>query len=146
MTAGYSARPLAAKIGVNEGQRVLLIGAPRDWSMEGIPATARLLRRRGTAVVDITIAFFTDAESLRREFPSLSKTMSPDGALWIAWPRRAGGHHSDLTDQVVRDAALAIGLVDVKVAAFDDDWSGLKTVWRKELRAGLRRGEQESQR
>jgi hypothetical protein len=144
VTAGYSGRPLAAKIGVRDGQRVLLVAAPRDWSVEGLPTNVRLLRRRGTSAVDITIAFFKDTGSLQREVPSLAKTIRPDGTLWIAWPRRAGGHQSDITDQVVRDAALALGLVDVKVAAFDDDWSALKMVWRKELRAGLRGAANES--
>jgi hypothetical protein len=134
VTTGYSGRTLAAKIGVKEGQRVRLIGAPREWSIEDLPANVRLIRRRGTAEVDIAIAFFLDARSLQRDVPSLATTIGPDGALWIAWPRRAGGHRSDVTDQVVRGAALALGLVDVKVAAFDDDWSALKMVWRKELR------------
>jgi len=146
VTAGYSEGPLAAKIGIKTGQRVLLIAAPREWSIEGLPAHVRLLRRRGTSAVDIAIAFFQDARSLRREVPSLATTIGPDGALWIAWPRRAGGHHSDITDHVVRDAALTLGLVDVKVAAFDDDWSALKMVWRKELRASLRSAEINSER
>jgi hypothetical protein len=86
----------------------------------------------------VVIAFFHDAGSLQREIGSLSTSITPDGSLWIAWPRRAGGHLSDITDNVVRDVALPLGIVDVKVAALDDDWSALKMVWRKELRAKLR--------
>jgi hypothetical protein len=84
------------------------------------------------------VAFFNDGASLRREIPSLAEAITLDGSLWIAWPRKAAGHQSDLTDNVVRAAALPLGLVDVKVAALDDDWSALKMVWRKELRAKLR--------
>jgi hypothetical protein len=138
VTAGYSGTPLAAKIGVKAGQRVLLIGAPREWSIEDLPPNVRVLRRRSATTSDVAIAFFWDAASMLREVASLSTTITPDGSLWIAWPRRAGGHSSDITDNVVRSAVLPLGLVDVKVAAFDDDWSALKVVWRIELRA-LRR-------
>ena len=66
---------------------------------------------------------------------SLGRRAFPDGAIWLAWPRRAGGHDSDITDNVVRAHALPLGLVDVKVAAIDADWSALKLVWRKERRS-----------
>ncbi len=66
--------------------------------------------------------------------PAIAQAVFPDGAAWAAWPRRAAGHESDITDHVVRSAALALGLVDVKVAALDGDWSALKLVWRKERR------------
>jgi len=138
VSAGYSATPLAAKIGVKEGHRVTLLGAPRDWTLEGLPAKVRLVRRRGSSSQDVVVAFFRDAASLGRAIADLSRSITPDGSLWIAWPRRAGGHQSDITDHVVRGAALTLGLVDVKVAALDDDWSALKLVWRKERRADLR--------
>lgn len=82
----------------------------------------------------MVIAFFPDAAALTTAIAVLGRAVFPDGSLWVAWPRRAGGHRSDITDDVVRAAALPHGLVDVKVAALDDDWSGLKLVWRKELR------------
>jgi hypothetical protein len=129
---------MAAKIGVKEGHRVLLIGAPREWTIADLPSNVRVVRRRGATESDIAIAFFQNAASLHREVASLSSAITPDGALWIAWPRRAGGHLSDITDHVVRDAVLPLGLVDIKVAALDDDWSALKMMWRKELRATLR--------
>ena len=141
MTTGYSGIPLAAKIGVKEGQHVTLIGAPRGWSIDDLPAKVHVTRRRGASTHDIAIAFLRDTASLNREIASLSRTITPDGSLWIAWPRRAGGHRSDLTDDVVRSAVLPLGLVDVKVAALDDDWSALKMVWRKEVRAKPRRGQ-----
>jgi hypothetical protein len=73
---------------------------------------------------------------LRLELVDLSLLITTNGSLWLAWPRRAGGHESDITDNLVREAALPLGLVDVKVAALDHDWSSLRLVWRKELRPG----------
>lgn len=137
MSAGYSATPLAAKLGVQMGQRVMLIGAPRDWILQDLPPKVRVIRRRSTTRQDVTVAFFNDAASLRNEIVNLSRTITPDGSLWVAWPRRAGGHRSDITDNIVRRAALSLGLVDVKVAALDDDWSALKMVWGKEQRAKI---------
>jgi hypothetical protein len=128
---------MAAKIGVKEGHRVTLIGAPRDWSIEDLPSNARVLRRRSSAKSDVVIAFYYDAASLHREIASLSQSITPNGSLWVAWPRRASGHDSDITDNVVRNTVLPLGLVDVKVAALDDDWSALKLMWRKELRKDL---------
>jgi len=95
----------------------------------------RLTRRRSATSSDVVISFINDAASIHREISSLAEMITPDGSLWIAWPRRAAGHRSDITDNVVRNAALPLGLVDVKVAALDDDWSALKMVWRTELRA-----------
>jgi hypothetical protein len=138
VSAGYTTTPLVKKLGVKEGHRVTLVGAPRDWSIDDLPSDVTVVRRRGAATSDVVIAFAKDAATLKREILSLSQAITPDGSLWIAWPRRAGGHHSDITDTIVRSAALPFGLVDVKVAALDDDWSALKMVWRTELRAKLR--------
>ena len=76
------------------------------------------------------IAFFRAAADIAPRFPDLAQRTRPSGAIWAAWPRRAGGHASDITDNVVRGYALDLGLVDVKVAAIDEDWSGLRLVWR----------------
>jgi hypothetical protein len=75
------------------------------------------------------------ARELPERLPGLVKRIYPDGALWVAWPRRAGGHHSDITDNTIREQALPLGVVDVKVAAIDDDWSGIRLVWRLANRA-----------
>ena len=83
---------------------------------------------------DLIVAFFARAADLGLRLPGLAERVFPDGAVWAAWPRRAGGHTSDITDNVVREYALPLGLVDVKVAAIDDDWSGLRLVWRKQNR------------
>jgi hypothetical protein len=88
------------------------------------------------------IAFFVAQAGVRASLPALGERIFPDGALWVAWPRRAGGHDSDIREQDIRDVALPLGLVDVKVAALDDDWSGLRLVWRTERRraSGAGRG------
>ena len=82
------------------------------------------------------IAFFLPRTRSAARSGELARRIYPAGALWVAWPRRAGGHRSDITDNVIREHALPIGLVDVKVAAIDDDWSGLRLVWRVEHRSG----------
>jgi hypothetical protein len=82
----------------------------------------------------VIIAFFTRADDIGTQIEALARRIYPGGALWIAWPRRAAGHHSDITDNVIRAHALPVGLVDVKVAAIDDNWSGLRVVWRLENR------------
>ena len=80
------------------------------------------------------IAFFGARDAIADELGGLARRIYPAGALWVAWPRRAAGHRSDITDNAIREDALPIGLVDVKVAAIDDDWSGLRLVWRAEYR------------
>ena len=94
--------------------------------------------RRGhaihTAPAGTIVAFFVALAGLRKSLEALAERTFPDGALWIAWPRRAGGHDSDIREQDIRALALPLGLVDVKVAALDEDWSGLRLVWRAERR------------
>ena len=128
---------MAAKIGVKEGHRVALLGAPRGWTIDDLPPNVRVVRRRTDTRADVVIAFYRDAASIRRDVASLARAIRVNGSLWIAWPRRAGGHDSDITDNVVRGAVLPLGLVDVKVAALDDDWSAIKSMWRRELRKDL---------
>jgi hypothetical protein len=118
-----------AKLGLKPGHRLALDHTPTGWRLadppEGIETAA------GSAPADVVISFFTAAAQLDERLPALARRIHPDGALWVAWPRRAGGHNSDTTDNVLRDHALPLGIVDVKVAAIDDDWSGLRFVWRK---------------
>jgi hypothetical protein len=132
---GYSATPLARKLGIKQGSRVVLVGAPAGWSVPDVPSGAvsdSARPRRSSA--DVCVAFFRDRRMLERALARLGDAVFPDGALWAAWPRRAAGHDSDITEASVRAAALPLGLVDVKVAALGEDWSGLKLVWRKERR------------
>ena len=131
--AGYSGTPLPRKIGAKPGDRALVVGAP-----PGAPVLfeeeVRVLRRAGDAPLDVIVVFTTARADLERRLPALRARLQPAGMLWVAWPKRASGVPTDLTEDVVRDVALPTGLVDTKVAAIDDTWSGLRLVIRKELR------------
>ena len=131
-TAGYSGRPQAAKLGLKPGQRVHLYQPPPGWALTDPPGGLREAGPDGPA--DVIVAFFAAEVELAAALEALGQRIFPAGALWTAWPRRAAGHRSDITDNVVRQHALPLGLVDVKVAAIDEDWSGLRLVWRVERR------------
>jgi hypothetical protein len=135
--AGYSGTPLAKKLGIRGGDAVAVLGAPDGFegSLEGLPAGVTFRRRAGGSV-DLAIAFHTRRADLERRLPTVLRSLPPDGALWVAWPKRASGVATDITEDVVRDVCLPTGLVDTKVCAIDGTWSGLKLVVRKELRAG----------
>jgi hypothetical protein len=124
--------PLARKIGIKAGHRVVLRGAPEGWEIDDLPEGVTLTRAAGRA--DVVVAFFLCADDIAAHIAALGRAIMPDGCLWVAWPRRAAGHTSDITDNVVREIVLPLGLVDVKVAALGNDWSALKIVWRKERR------------
>jgi hypothetical protein len=126
--AGYSGTPQARKLGLKPGMRVALDAPPDGWALTGPPEGLRAVGDDGTA--DVILAFFRAAHEVSARLPALGQRVSPAGAVWALWPRRAAGHVSDITDHVVRACALDLGLVDVKVAAVDDDWSGLRLVWR----------------
>ncbi len=136
VTAGYSGTPLVKKLGVKAGHVVALLDAPASWTIDDLPPETSLrsdLRRRA----DVIVGFVRSQAELSRFGERVVKAIPADGSLWIAWPRKAGGHVSDMTEQSLRDTLLPVGLVDTKVAALDDDWSGLRFVWRKELRASI---------
>ncbi len=130
--AGYSGTPQARKLGLKPGHRLSLDHAPRGWRLTDPPDGVTTVRAPHPA--DVIISFYRAARDLTERLPDLARRIFPEGALWIAWPRKAGGHVSDITDNLVRDAALPLGVVDVKVAALDEDWSALKFVWRREAR------------
>jgi hypothetical protein len=136
--AGYSKTPLWKKLGIHARDSVLLIDAPAGWRIPDLPEGAAAATQDGDRQPDgpaeLVVAFCPNLERLREQIPALAPKIFPAGTLWIAWPRRAGGHDSDIHDQDIRDVALPVGLVDVKVAALDEDWSGLRLVWRRELR------------
>lgn len=112
----------------------MLVGAPRDWTVPDPPAGVRTSRRRADAAsAAVVVGFVRAAAELDGLVPDLAAVLAPGGALWVAWPRRAAGHTSDVTDDLVRHAGLGTGLVDVKVAALGDDWSGLRFVHRRRL-------------
>jgi hypothetical protein len=134
--AGYSNTPLSRKLGIKPGQRIALIGRPAGWEIEGLPADVTMQDQAG-GQLDLILAFFAQRAELARDAPDLLPALLPDGSLWIAWPRRAAGHVSDIRENDLRDILLPTGVVDTKVAALDEDWSSLKFVWRKELRTQL---------
>jgi hypothetical protein len=136
--SGKSSTPLATKLGIKTGHRVELIGTTQSWAIEDLPEDVQVGYRRSGSPANVVVAFFNDAATLSREINALSSSLTVDGILWIAWPRRVAGHESDITDNIIRNLVLPIGLVDTKVAAIDHDWSALKFVWRKKLRADLR--------
>ena len=136
MAAGYSGSPQARKLGLKAGQRVTLDEPPDGWSLRDPPDGLRGPDADGAA--DLIVAFFRAEAEIAARLPSLAGRVFPAGAVWAAWPRRATGHDSDITDNVVRGLALELGLVDVKVAAIDEDWSGLRLVWRVSNRLAAR--------
>jgi hypothetical protein len=131
-SAGYSGTPLPRKLGIKPGHRVLLLRAPEGFEpgvLGPLPDGVRVARTaRGTA--DVIVAFFDRRAELERRLPGLRERMEPAAGLWIAWPKRSSGVTTDLTEDVVRELALANRLVDNKVAAIDATWSGLRLVIR----------------
>jgi hypothetical protein len=137
VTAGYSGTPLVCKLGIKSAHAVALLSPPPGWQIEDLPDGV-LPSRRARGRYDVILVFCARRAQLERRLPALLGALLPDGGLWIAWPRKAAGHESDIDGNLLREIVLPTGLVDVKVAALDEDWSGLKFVWRKELRSRVR--------
>jgi hypothetical protein len=129
--SGYSGTPLFRKLGIAPDSTLLLDGAPAGFAIPDLPTGVIASHRSGDGPYDVILCFCRDRAQLVRRWPVLHPRTTPAGALWIAWPKRASGVATDLDENVVRDHALANGRVDVKVAAIDDTWSGLKNVIRK---------------
>ena len=129
--AGYSGKPLVAKLGIKPDTRIAILNAPRGYD-RALGKLPQRVTRAATVVGPLDfIQFFTDVKrALERRFASLARALAPAGMLWISWPKRASGVATDLTEDVIRAIGLAHGLVDVKVAAVDEVWSGLKFVRR----------------
>jgi hypothetical protein len=127
---GYSGTPLARKLGFKEGMRVVYVNAPEEFGVDGIDDVAKRLAN-GT---DLVVFFATARRDLERRLSALRSAIEPDGMLWVAWPKRASGVATDMTENVVREVALPTGLVDTKVCAIDEVWSGLRLVVRRQLR------------
>jgi len=125
--AGYSDTPQLRKLGLKEGLRAQVVGRPAGWTFEAEPLGIDWVT---DGSVDLVLVFVRTASEFLALFPTLIDRIRPAGMIWIAWPRKAAGHVSDMTDNLIRDTAIETGLVDVKVAAIDEDWSGLKVVWR----------------
>jgi hypothetical protein len=133
--AGYSGTPLPRKLGVAEGSRVLLVNPPPTFDLAPLPAGALVRRRRGADPYDVVLLFVTERRALEARFATLTDGIVTNGGLWVCWPKRASGVATDLTENVVRGHGLLVGWVDVKVAAIDATWSGLKFVRRRADRA-----------
>jgi len=129
---GYSGTPLAAKLGIRPDSTLMILGAPSEISFE-LPAGV-VIRRRARGAADVVVSFHARVTTLPHRVESLSKLVFPAGGLWIAWPKKASGIESDITDHLVREEALRLGLVDNKVCAIDETWTALRLVWRRENR------------
>jgi hypothetical protein len=137
VAAGYSKTPLAKKLGLHAGDRFVLLDAPAGWSVPEPPEGVEEARERGgesDVAAEVIVAFCATPAALERAVRTQSPRIFPAGGLWIAWPGRAGGHRSEVSENDIRATALPLGLVDVKVAALDEDWSGLRLVWRRKRR------------
>jgi hypothetical protein len=134
-TAGYSGTPLAKKLGIKESSRVLLVDAPPAFAslLEPLPAGVVFESRVGPSV-DIAHVFVTRREELANHLNTLRQKLGPEAMLWVSWPKKAAKVATTVTEDTIRELALPIGFVDIKVCAVSEVWSGLKLVVRKELR------------
>ncbi len=128
--AGYSKRSLVDKLGIKAGASIAILGAPPGYgrTLGRLPRVSR--KSPGTGPLDFVQFFTREKRELERRFPALARTLAPAGMLWISWPKKSSGVPTDLTEDVIRAIGLSRGLVDVKVAAVDEVWSGLKFVRR----------------
>jgi hypothetical protein len=130
-TAGYSGTPLVKKLGIKPGATLGLICAPDDFArtLGELPDDVAV-RRRLRGSLDVIMAFYVARSAFERRLPALRDALQPAGGLWVAWPKRASGVTTDMSETVVRELGLAAGLVDNKVCAIDAVWSGLRLVYR----------------
>ena len=135
MTEGYSGTPLPKKLGIAPGTTILAVGPPPGYRrlLAPLPEGVRFVSRL-SADTDVIHLFTSRKSELKRLLDTFRGTMRADATVWVSWPKKAAGVTTDVTEDVVREVALPIGLVDVKVCAVDQTWSGLKLVIRKELR------------
>jgi hypothetical protein len=135
-SAGYSGTPLARKLGIRSADRVAVVDDPGHLRalVEPLPEGATVGGDPSGA--DVVVCFVRRRDELGARLQTLGTAIFPDRACWIAWPKRSSGVETDVTEDVVRELALPLGLVDTKVCAIDETWSGLRLVWRKERRRG----------
>ena len=138
--SGYSGTPLIKKLGLKDGMSAVLIDVPQEVPAIGSFAGFAALRRAlepGPRDCDYVHLFSRDRKRIVDAASFLSMRLRPDGILWISWPKKSSRVPTDITEDILREIMLPSGLVDIKVCAIDDVWSGLKFMWRKELRSGL---------
>jgi hypothetical protein len=134
-TAGYSGTPLAKKLGIGTGHRVWLAKAPANYKtlVAPLPDDVSFVSKP-SSTTDVAHVFTSKRAELDKTLRSLRKALKPDAAIWVSWPKKASKLPTDITEDVIREVALPMGFVDIKVCAVDDTWSGLKLVVRRELR------------
>jgi hypothetical protein len=133
--AGYSGRSVVQKLGIKPGFRIFVDGAPASYAeiVGKLPADTTIASRL-KASLDMVHLFAMQAAALRKKLPACRDAIAPDGMVWVSWPKKSSGVVTDVTENVVRDTALSLGLVDIKVCAIDDTWSGLKLVIPRDQR------------
>jgi hypothetical protein len=126
--AGYSGTPLVKKLGIKSGDRVVLMNAPPGFKdeLEDLPQGVRFARERSKA--EVALVFSKSLLDLEKKFKTAAQSMTTAGMIWVAWPKKASGIETDLVESKVRGFGLSLGLVDIKVCAINDTWSGLKFV------------------
>ena len=136
MTAGYSGTPLAKKLGIKDGFNVLVLNEPVNYRdlIDPLPANVAIARTTSAANLDFVHFFTNSRDELYRGLAEYKKLIKQDGTIWVSWYKKAAKLPTEITEDIVRGAALLLGLVDVKVCAVDEKWSGLKLVIRKENR------------
>lgn len=133
--AGYSGTPLVRKLGIREDTRLGLFGEPPGFRDLLVGLDERVVvRTRAGSPLSVIVTFHTERAHFEQRLPVLLRSMDRDGGLWVAWPKKASKVPTDMTEDVVREVALPLGLVDNKVCAIDETWSGLRIVWRRENR------------
>jgi hypothetical protein len=138
--AGYSGTHLVKKLGVKAGQNVAIVNPPNKFleqELQPLPENVKLVPVTARGPLDFIMLFVSSANALEKELPKLKKKLTRDGTLWVSWPKRSSGVETNLSFGVVQQFGLKIGLVDVKICAVNDIWSGLKFVYRLQDRASL---------
>ncbi len=130
-TAGYSGKPLWQKLGLKGGQRLWVVDAPRELPQLLAGAPERLVRLTRLAEFDVALLFVMSRTALAATLSRALHKLAPGAMIWVAWPKKSSGVATDVTEDTVRDVALPLGIVDVKVCAIDATWSGLKFLRRR---------------
>lgn len=133
--AGYSGKPLAQKLGIKTGMKLFLVNAPENYGqlLDGLPENTVQVKDK-TSTADLIHIFVKKISELETYLPQSKKRLTQDGMIWISWYKKSSGIPTDVTEDIIRATAFPLGLVDVKVCAVDEQWSGLKLVIRKENR------------
>jgi len=133
--AGYSGTPLVRKLGIKPGANIAFISAPQDYASELDLPSDVTVNSRSSKPLDFAQLFVKRKTELKRKFSEYAKRLNASGMLWVSWPKKSSGVSTDLSENAVREIGLAAGLVDVKICAVDEVWSGLKFVYRLKNRA-----------